>query len=47
MVGHRLVASVAVTALVPAELRPDHLMAAGKLTPAQLPAPDLGHEDLP
>src|SRR5262249_34780948 len=31
---------------VPAELRPDHLMAAGTLTPAELPARDLGHKRL-
>jgi len=37
------VASVAVAAFIPAELCPDHLMAAGTLTPAQLPARDLGH----
>ncbi len=47
MMGQRLVASVTVTALVPAELGPDHLVAAGTLTPAQLPARDLGHEGLP
>jgi hypothetical protein len=43
MVGQRLVASVAVAAFVPAELCPDHFMAAGKLTQAELPARDLGH----
>jgi hypothetical protein len=31
-----------VAAFVPAELRPDHFMAAGKLTQAELPARDLG-----
>jgi hypothetical protein len=46
MVRQRLVASVAVTAFVPAELRPDHLMAADRLAPAELPVWDLGHERL-
>lgn len=36
-------ASVTVAAFVPAELRPDHLVAAGTLTQAELPARDLGH----
>jgi hypothetical protein len=36
-------ASVAVAAFVPAELCPDHLVAAGTLTQAELPARDLGH----
>src|SRR5712675_1961439 len=39
-------ASVTVAAFVPAELRPDHLVAAGTLTPAELPARDLGHRRL-
>jgi len=34
-------------AFIRAELCPDHLMAAGTLTPAQLPARDLGHARLP
>jgi hypothetical protein len=38
MVGQWLVASVAVAAFVPAELCPDHFVAAGKLTQAELPA---------
>jgi hypothetical protein len=41
--GQRLVASAAVAAFVPAELCPDHLVAAGTLTQAELPARDLGH----
>jgi hypothetical protein len=45
-VGQRLVASVAVAAFIPAELCPDHLVAAGTLTPAELLARDLGHERL-
>ena len=36
-------AGAAVAAFVPAELCPDHFMAAGKLTQAELPARDLGH----
>src|SRR5260370_41454981 len=36
-------ASVAVAAFIPAELRPDHLVAAGTLTQAELLARDLGH----
>jgi len=36
-------ANLAVAAFVPAELRPDHLAATGKLTQAELPARDLGH----
>src|SRR5712692_7067138 len=36
-------ASVALAAFIPAELRPDHLVAAGTLTQAELPARDLGH----
>src|SRR6266516_4832269 len=38
---------VAVAAFVPAELRPDHFMAAGALTQAELPTRDLGHGRLP
>jgi hypothetical protein len=36
-------ASVAVAAFVPAELCPDHFVAAGWLTQAELLARDLGH----
>src|SRR5258708_15733152 len=36
-------ASIAVAAFVPAELRPDHFVAAGKLTQAELLARALGH----
>src|SRR5258708_39546738 len=36
-------AGVTVAAFIPAELRPDHLVAAGTLTQAELPARDLGH----
>ena len=39
-------AGVTVAAFVPAELRPDHLAAAGTLTQAELPARDLGHGSL-
>src|SRR6266487_2606449 len=46
VVGQRLVAGVTVAAFVPAELRPDHLAAAGTLTQAELPARDLGHGSL-
>jgi hypothetical protein len=46
MVGQRLVTSLAVAAFIPAELCPDHLVAAGTLTPAGLLARDLGHERL-
>jgi hypothetical protein len=44
MVGLLLVAGVAVAAFVPAELCPDLLVAAGRLTEAGLLARDLGHE---
>jgi hypothetical protein len=44
MVGLLLVAGVAVAAFVPAELCPDHLVAAGRLTQAGLLARYLGHE---
>jgi hypothetical protein len=47
MVGQRLMASAAVAAFVPAELRPDHFAAAGTLTQAELPARDLGQGRLP
>ena len=47
VVRQRLMAGVAVAAFVPAELRPDHRVAAGTLTPAELPARDLGHGRLP
>jgi hypothetical protein len=43
MVGLLLVAGVAVAAFVPAELCPDLLVAAGRLTHAGLLARDLGH----
>ncbi|HCU92336.1 MAG TPA: hypothetical protein DHU96_06180 [Actinobacteria bacterium] len=43
MVGQWLVAGVAVAAFVPSELCPDHFVAAGTLTQAELPARDLGH----
>jgi len=43
MVGLLLVAGVAVAAFVAAELRPDLLVAAGRLTQAGLLARDLGH----
>jgi hypothetical protein len=43
MVGLLLVAGVAVAALVPAELCPDLLVAAGRLTRAGLLALDLSH----
>ena len=43
MVGQRLMASVAVAAFVPAELCPDHFVAAGKLTQAELLARNLDH----
>src|SRR5579871_2416692 len=39
-------ASVAVTAFVPAELCPDHVMAAGRLTQAELLTRNLGHRRL-
>ena len=44
MVELLLVAGVAVAAFVPAELCPDLLVAAGRLTQAGLLARDLGHE---
>jgi len=43
MVGLLLVAGGAVATFVPAELCPDLLMAAGRLTQAGLLARDLGH----
>lgn len=43
MVGQRLMVSAAVATFVPAELCPDHFVAAGKLTQAELLARDLGH----
>ena len=43
MVGLLPVAGVAVAAFVPAELCPDLLVAAGRLTHAGLLARDLGH----
>jgi len=43
MVGLLPVASAAVAAFVPAELRPDLLVAAGRLAPAGLVVRDLGH----
>jgi len=43
VVGQRLMASAAVAAFVPAELCPDHFVAAGKLTQAELLTRDLGH----
>ena len=43
MVGQRLVAGVAVAAFVPSEPCPDHFVAAGRLTQAELLARDLGH----
>jgi hypothetical protein len=43
MVGLLLVAGGAVAAFVPAELCPDLLVAAGRLTQAGLLARDLGH----
>jgi hypothetical protein len=43
MVGPVLVAGVAVAAFVPAELCPDLLVAAGRLTQAERLAWDLGH----
>jgi hypothetical protein len=43
MVGLLLVAGVAVAAFVPAELCPDLLVAAGRLTQDELLARDLGH----
>jgi len=42
----RLVTGAAVAAFVPAELCPDHFVAAGKLTQAELLARDLGHGSL-
>ena len=47
MVGLLLVAGVAVAAFVTAELCPDLLVAAGRLTQAGLLAPDLGHGPSP
>jgi hypothetical protein len=44
MVGLLLVAGGAVAAFVPAELCPDLLVAAGRLTQAGLLARELGHE---
>jgi hypothetical protein len=44
MVRLLLVAGVAVTAFVPAELCPDLFVASGRLTQAELLARDLGHE---
>jgi hypothetical protein len=41
--GQRLVAGVAVAAFVPAELCPDHFVAAGRLTQAEPLARDRGH----
>src|SRR6266496_6859796 len=46
MVGLLGVADVAVAAFVPAELCPDLLVAAGRLTQAELLARDLGHRRL-
>jgi len=43
MVGLLPVAGAAVAAFVPAELGPDLLVAAGRLTHAGLPARDPGH----
>ena len=43
MVGQWLVAGVAVAAFVPSGLCPDHFVAAGKLTQAELLARDQGH----
>ena len=47
MVGLLLVAGLAVAAFVPAELGPDHFVAAGTLIQAELLARNLGHGRLP